>query len=162
MTLSMICLFLSNSHSFLVLSVNPLFFTDTLFFGKSRLLLLVSNLPLFSFDSLLLCNFLLPLFFLFLQFLCLLFGMVVITRGTATRTGAPSLLLLFLLMLLLLFCHNLCYYCRCDYNNLFAHHYAWQCLVLRRSELLAGSICSNSHSCAPMPEVHISFESLID
>ncbi len=66
MTLSMIRLFLSNSQSFLVLSINPLFFTDTLLFGESRLLLLVGNFPLFSLNALLFGNFLLPLFFLFL------------------------------------------------------------------------------------------------
>jgi hypothetical protein len=125
MLLSMISLLLGDSHGFLVFSINPLFFTDTVFFGQSRLLLLVGNFSLFSFNSLLFCDFLLPLLFLFLQLLRFLSSMVVITRRTATRTRAPSLLLLLLLVLLLLFCYNLFYYCRCDYYNLFTDHYAW-------------------------------------
>jgi hypothetical protein len=161
MLLSMIGLLLGDSHSFLILRINPLLFTDTVFFGQSRLLLLVGKLSLFSFDALLFCDFLLPLLFLFLQFFRFFFGMVVSARRTTTRTGASSLLLFLLLVLLLLFCHNLCYYCRFDYDHLFTDHYARQWLILRRSELLIRSVCSNCHSCAAITEVHVSFECLI-
>jgi hypothetical protein len=109
-------------------------------------------------------NLLLSFLLLLLKLLGLLFRMVLITVGrTATRTRASSLLFLLLFVLLLLLDRNFSNNCRSEHNcrsdndDLFAHHYARQGLILRRY-VLSRSIRNNSNSWAIFCEVHVSFE----